>query len=1012
MHNNISLSEDSFNLYAKCREFEFQCFNSSEYQLCELTKDLDPDNNVYSNFDRHCKYYAEERFTSEVSVKNGIGIIHINCRSLKKNFEGVKTLISTSKVNFDVIALSETWLSENEVIDYQLDNYNVVSVCRNSRGGGVMLYIRDCFDYKVVDKYCLVLGDILECVTVDIIIPGAKNITAMCCYRPPHTNIRTFNENLSPLLDDLKGKSIMLCGDFNINLLNYDTCPGTKEYLDTLYSFGLFPLIDKPTRITLETATLIDNVFTNILSDSKSGIIVNGDISDHLPVFSLVYYRGVSDSSKPVYKLSRCVNNSKLELIKSDLKMVDWSGVYSSNTIDEAYDNMVKLVKSSVDKHCPIKKVIQNSNNNASKPWLTKGIIKACRRKNRLYYRFVNNRTQENECRYKRYKAVLSNVIAGSKKNYIQTSLQSVRNDTKGTWKVINGIIKTSFKRSVVQDKFLSSSNQEISNPQDIASNFNHFFVNVGPNLASKIVSGGNGKNPVDNIPINNKSIYINPTDKVEVLNIVRNFKGKTSTDYLDFNMSLIKNIITEIIDPFTFICNMSLETGTFPNNMKTAKVVPLFKSGCKKTFSNYRPISLLPQFSKILEKLYSKRLVKFLDKYKILCESQFGFRNARSTALALGELIEEVTDSIDNQDFTLGVFIDLKKAFDTIDHTILLAKLERIGIRGTALSWLSNYLKNRQQFVKYNGCNSNLLSISTGVPQGSILGPILFLIYINDLCNVSNILKFILFADDTNIFCSGKNINNLCSLVEKELFKVNEWFKLNKLSLNVSKTNFIIFSRKSISNNVSLSINSYPLTRVYSTKFLGVIIDSNLNWKSHISYVNSKLSKCVSILFKVNSILNEHSLRLLYYTLFYPHITYCVEIWGTAYSSSINSIIVNQKKAVRAIFRVSRFTPSAPLFHRLNILRFDQLVKFKISIFLFKVLHNQLPVQIQQRYSMYAEIRRHSPVFKHVYCRTKLKSQCISICGPKIFNSLPIAVKFSTSISLFKRLLRLYLFE
>ena len=228
----------------------------------------------------------------------------------------------------------------------------------------------------------------------------------------------------------------------------------------------------------------------------------------------------------------------------------------------------------------------------------------------------------------------------------------------------------------------------------------------------------------------------------------------KRSSDFEDISMDTVAKVVSVICKPLAHICNISFRTGVFPSKMKIAKVIPMFKSGTETDVTNYRPISLLPQFSKILEKLFLTRINSFLCANNILSSSQYGFRTNLSTSLAVMELIEEITNATDNKKLAIGVFIDLKKAFDTVDHRILIKKLEHYGVRGAASDWLKSYLSNRKQFVNIDGCSSELLDVICGVPQGSILGPTLFILYINDICNVSNLVKFILFADDTNVFC------------------------------------------------------------------------------------------------------------------------------------------------------------------------------------------------------------------------------------------------------------------
>lgn len=1007
---NVVLTDNLRTLRDKCYEFQFECFDKDEYKLGDIVKNIDPDSNVFDKMSRTCKYVSQEKFVSDITTKDGIGIIHFNCRSIRANFESMRSCVESNSIEWDVIAISESWLNPNDDLeDFTINNYNIVSVSRTSKGGGVMLYVRQGYDFKYVDKVSFSIENVLECVTIELELPSGKNLFVVCCYRSPGTDLKVFNNNLSNILQVLRSKNLLLCGDFNVNLLNYDSCKGTKEYLDLLFAYGLYPLIDKPTRITNHSATLIDNIFTNVFSNSSNGIIITDEISDHLPVFSLIDYKGITTKSKPVYKLTRYVSPDNLTKIKHDLKDVNWSKVYDANSVDDAYNSMVDIVKGVLDRHCPVKTKLLGKSISC-KPWLTKGLLKSIRRKNKLYYKFINNRTPVNEERYKQYKNRLLKVIECGKRMYYSDSLAKTRNDIKGTWSIINSVIKNNVTSPNTQDSFLSENNQVVSNPGDISNNFNKYFVNVGPNLSRKIPIVNNAYSPMDYMDSRNtNSMYINPTDNLEVLNIVKKFKSKTSTDLLDIDMCFVKNVIDDIINPFTYVCNFSLKEGIFPEKMKTAKVVPLYKSGSKKLFSNYRPISLLPQFSKILEKIFSKRLLSFIEKCKILCDSQYGFRKGRNTGHALCELVEEITDSIDNNEYTVGVFIDLKKAFDTINHSILLKKLEHMGIRGNALNWLTSYLNNRHQYVKYNNCNSNIFSITTGVPQGSILGPILFLLYINDLCNVS-MLKSILFADDTNFFSSGKNITELINTFEDELVKIDIWFQINKLSLNVSKTNFMIFSRKKIPEDISLSINGTSITRVYKTKFLGVFIDCRLNWKSHIDYVNTKLSKCISVIYKVNNLLNFEALKMLYYTLFFPYMNYCVEIWGRAFKSSLTPVIVSQKRVLRTIFKVARTFSSEPLFSRIEVLRFESLVKYKISVMLFKATRLGLPNNLQKRFIIFKESKRKDRVFKVVYSRTTLKSQCISIYGPKLFNSLPSSIKLCVSYGQFKRCLKVYL--
>ena len=469
-------------------------------------------------------------------------------------------------------------------------------------------------------------------------------------------------------------------------------------------------------------------------------------------------------------------------------------------------------------------------------------------------------------------------------------------------------------------------------------------------------------------------------------------FKNKNSCDINDISMSTIKKVFELLVEPFVYICNLSFNTGTFPDNMKIAKVIPLYKSGCKNIFSNYRPVSLLPQFSKVLEKLFNKRLDSFITKHNILSKCQYGFRSNRSTSMALIELLEKLTNSIDDKKLTVGVFIDLKKAFDTIDHKLLLKKLEFYGVRGLVLKWVESYLDSRKQYVNMNGTRSDLLQIKCGVPQGSILGPQLFILYINDICNVSKLLQFILFADDTNIFYSSSQYETLSTVVSTELSKLQTWFALNKLSLNISKTNYMLFTRKNVSNRIDIVFDGKQIERVHTTKFLGVIIDDKLSWQHHVSHVCKKLNKSLAVINKVRYILNVDALKNLYTALVLPYLFYCCEVWGNASKYLIEKVTVLQKRAVRIVSKSDYRAHTAPLFRKHKLLKFCDIVQFKILLFMYKVREFSLPDNLQMFFKIKAShnvTTRQDGKFYVIYARTTLKSNCISIYGVKLWNKL-----------------------
>ena len=316
------------------------------------------------------------------------------------------------------------------------------------------------------------------------------------------------------------------------------------------------------------------------------------------------------------------------------------------------------------------------------------------------------------------------------------------------------------------------------------------------------------------------------------------------------------------VSEPLTYIYNWSFSSGTVPNKLKIAQVIPIYKKGSTTDLSNYRPISLLFIFSKLLEKLMYTRLINFFEKNDVLFHGQFGFRANHSTTQALILITDKIQKAIEEKLFSCGVFLDLSKAFDTVDHSILINKLQHYGIRGITNKWFNSYLDDRKQFVSVGTIKSDLNDIVCGVPQGSVLGPLLFLVYINDFNNSSDLLDFHLFADDSNLFYAHKNLRSLEEHLNQQLINIHNWLCVNKLSLNVDKSHFVIFHpvQKVVDYAINLSINNKYLIEKKSYKYLGVIIDSNLNWKEHINELCKKISRGIGILLNF-----EILLRLIY---------------------------------------------------------------------------------------------------------------------------------------------------
>ena len=346
---------------------------------------------------------------------------------------------------------------------------------------------------------------------------------------------------------------------------------------------------------------------------------------------------------------------------------------------------------------------------------------------------------------------------------------------------------------------------------------------------------------------------------------------------------------------------------------------------------------------------------------------------------MALMNLMNRLITSLENEEYVLGIYLDFSKAFDTVDHVILLRKLAHYGIRGTALKWFESYLSNREQYVTYNGISSSKQRIKCGVPQGSVLGPLLFLIYINDLCLVCKNTSAILFADDTNLFSSGKDLKTLERTTNNELSNISLWLKVNKLSLNIKKTHYMIFCRrKKLDHNVKLLIDGQAIDEVQKTKFLGIVIDNKLTWKWHIDHIAGKISRGIGMIIKARQYLNKSGLMSLYYSFIYPYLTYCNHIWGATYKTRLKRLVMLQNKAVRILSHAGNRTSSDPLYKKLDIMKVENINTYLIGRFMFCVSIHKVPQSFRTlfRKKQWISLLQYQicPSFTYPFCEIRLK--------------------------------------
>ncbi len=436
------------------------------------------------------------------------------------------------------------------------------------------------------------------------------------------------------------------------------------------------------------------------------------------------------------------------------------------------------------------------------------------------------------------------------------------------------------------------------------------------------------------------------PTNIDEVLKLLKDLEPNKAPGSDNISSYIIKKTQDTIAPKLVKLFNLYIERDIFPDPLKIARVIPLHKGGLKSDPTNYRPISLLPQFGKLFEKIIKKQLASFFDRNNLITDHQFGFRESHSTELAITTIQNDLLQNLDNNEITCAVFLDLAKAFDSVDHEILLKKLEIYGIRGSALQLMKSYLSNRTHVTRYDGIDSELLTLLIGVPQGSILGPLLFLVFINDLPTITK-FGVKLFADDTFLSMKGSDLKTLERNANNEMKKISKWFAANKLTLNVAKSKFMIIKRQRSNEHVNfiLKYNGKKMERCSSYKYLGIQLDENLNWKPHISFLCEKLSKLSGLFAKLRHCCGKDLLKTIYHALVESHLQYCNIIWGHVSENILDPLIKLQDKIIRIMcFIPNHDTNMDPVYRELELLDVKKLNKLATAKFMFKFKNKKLP--------------------------------------------------------------------
>ena len=947
---------------------------------------------------------------------NKLSVLNVNIRSINANFHKLEILLNQMKFSPAIICLSETWLNEKKPFLYSLRGYDFYSRPGCNRAGGTAMFIKSELDHKIINNLELKLSR-CEDLWAEITLSENNKITIGSIYRHPSYDFNQFQNKLIANFEHLNNQhnKFLIVGDININLLNYTKT--IEDYKNEIKSQGTLQTVQTPTRISCtnnnaNTNSLLDHVYTNISENHIKTQCMAYDISDHLPVITVVGKTKIKKTNlqkRIIRDLSKFQPDEFLSELQKEINRFN----FDTRNANDLWDRFDLLFNTIVNKHAPTRPQTRREIRNNAKPYITKGILKSIKNKQKLFKKALKYPTQSNWDAFKNYRNKLTRTIKASKQVYFKTQIKNNKYNTKKLWNVLNSIVNLKQNNKSHKSPTISTAPDTIiSDPYEVANLFNEYFANVGTNLSKLIKKPSNiNISPPDSREVRD-SLFLKPITEQEIITYISQLNNNKSTISTCCPTKFIKLAANIIAPSLAKIFNLCIQDGIFPDKLKISEVIPIFKKGDNQDLTNHRPISLLSPFSKLLERHIHTEITNWINKYNLLTPYQYGFRKNSSTEQAITQIAEEISENMQNGYTTCTVFLDFRKAFDTIDHQILLSKLYKFGIRGLALKLIGNYLNDRKQFTKINNIMSEPQQITCGIPQGSILGPLLFNLYINNLPKISK-FSVRLFADDACLTLRDKNVSKLENLTNQELIKINNWRKLSKLSINYSKSNYIIFSKTNDNKQYNISIEGNILERVKEVRYLGVYIDEKLSWKSHINKLKSKLISASYILSKLRYCVDIPTLKMVYFSLVYPKLNYCVTAWGGIAKSNLQPIVNLQKKIIRIITYKSYISPTKPIFLQLKTLPFNSIYMLNLSILMYKIQNKLITgsynlIKLDDKHNYNTRLATNNNFFQN-YNKTNIGKSTCSAQGSKLWTTIPTNIK-SLPLHLFKNKMKEYL--